>query len=232
MLRTWQEALETYCYPVDLTRYEKAKHFPCFFKKNITGDGRTTVAFEDYFRKLAPTKIEVWYEVLFWKLYSRKGSWGKVTQVVEHTRNNLASSMDLWKAVQEFIRKPGKSGLQKLREPLGFKYGMAVPLTFVAFADPHSYPMIDRKVARWVNENLQKHSAGLNTKLTRFKSADWKNTYYIHDSDFDAYLNWVAWCREVAPILSNASPYQWRARDVEMAVWVAYDKKLNLSVLP
>jgi len=231
--RTWLDALKQYCYPAELSKYEGAAAFPDFFKKRISGNRQTTVEFEDYFREKAPKTIELWYEVAFWKLYSQP-AWRsrKVSSIVDYTSTQAVTAAPLWEATQQFIRTPSKIGLSYLRGLLGFKYGMAVPLTFAAFADPQSYPMVDRRVADWINANLEKHNAGRNNKLTKFRSREWKKANFIADSDFGAYMGWVSWCRETASILSKMTDTCWRARDVEMAIFTAYRNGRSLSVLP
>jgi hypothetical protein len=67
---TWTTALDNYSYPVDLGRYKEASRYPRHFKRNIRGDRDSTIAFEDYFRQHASESIEVYFEVVFWKLYS------------------------------------------------------------------------------------------------------------------------------------------------------------------
>jgi len=230
---TWQEALNAYNYLADLSEYQKRSEFPGFFGKQIPGSRKSTIEFEDYFRGLAPKTIEVWYEVAFWKLYSQP-AWRSrtVSSIVDHTSTQAVTAAQLWEATQQFMRTPSKDGFTDLRRLLGFKYGMAVPLTFVAFAGPHSYPMIDRRVADWVNANLEKHNAGRNNKLTKFKSREWKKANFIADTDFGSYMNWVSWCRETASILSQMTDTRWRARDIEMAIFTAYRNRLTLSLLP
>ena len=230
---TWQEALNAYKYRADLSEYQKRSEFPGFFGKRIPGCRKSTIEFEDYFRGLAPKTIQVWYEVAFWKLYSQP-PWRsrKVSSIVDYTSTQAVTAAQLWEATQQFIRTPSKIGLTYLRGLLGFKYGMAVPLTFVAFADPQSYPMVDRRVADWVNANLEKHNAGRNNKLTKFRSREWKKANFIPDSDFGAYMDWVSWCREIASMLSGLTNTCWRARDVEMAIFTAYRPVPSLSVLP
>ena len=54
----------------------------------------------------------------------------------------------------------------------------------------------------------------------------------LQDDDFPNYLNWVNWCQEVAQVLTELTSKQWRARDVEMAVFTAQRNGMTLNVLP
>jgi len=230
---TWVNALKQYCYPVKLSTYEKAADFPRFFKKIIRGDRQSTIEFEDYFRAQAPNIIEVWYEVVFWKLFSQKGARHRTTnRVVDCIQHHHMTAGKLWEVTRDFIKSSDISNFRKLRSLLGLTYGLAVPLTLVAFADPKQYPMVDKKVALWVKKNGEEHSTLRANKLLDFKSYDTEGATYFRDTDFDAYLKWACWCREVATVLSTTTEVAWRARDVEMAVFTAYDKGLSLSVLP
>ena len=232
MPQTWRTARDAYKYTVDLRKYERASDFPHFFERDICGNRGSTIEFEDYFRAQAPTTIEVWYEVAFWKLYRRGRE--TVTRMVKHTRDCKVSAQSLWEATQEFIQSPDICKLRKMKGLLGLTYDrIAVPLTFVAFAVPKQYPMVDTRVAKWVNESGQLHSASRENELKEFESLR-KGKTTLTESDFESYLKWVFWCREVATVLSASLGDKWRARDVEMAVYTANDpkKKLSLSVLP
>ncbi len=233
MPKTWLTALGAYCYPVQLSMFGKAAGFPNFFVRNITGDRTTTMQFEDYFRAGAPKAIEVWYEVVFWKLFSQnRVREGTTNRVVCFVQQNAINPGKLWSALQGFVNTPTILNFQTLRSLLGQSYGLAVPLTFAAFACPLQYPMLDKKVAPWVNQNGLAHSAKRNNRLVDFKSYVTKGATYFRDTDFPAYLKWVWWCREVATVLSGTTEFEWRARDVEMAVFTAYERKLRLNVLP
>lgn len=84
---------------------------------------------------------------------------------------------------------------------------------------------------KWVNANLTEHNETCENKLTRFKM----NSTTLRDNDFPNYLNWINWCREMAHKLSRVIKEEWRARDVEMAVFTAQrnkQKKMRLNPLP
>jgi hypothetical protein len=87
--------------------------------------------------------------------------------------------------------------------------------------------MMDMKAADWITANYVGHSRDRAAALTPFKA----NYTSLRDNDFDNYLNWVHWCRETAEILTSRTNLQWRARDVEMAVFAAARQDLALNPL-
>jgi len=75
--------------------------------------------------------------------------------------------------------------------------------------------MIDNVVAKWVNQNHEKHSENTTNKLTPFH----RSYTSLRDNDFQNFLNWKDWCNEVARYLSEKTETLWRPRDVEMAAF-------------
>ena len=88
--------------------------------------------------------------------------------------------------------------------------------------------MIDNQVADWVNSNASIHNVNRKNKLSLFK----KRYTSLRDDDFPNYLNWVAWCQEIAQVLTKLTKEKWRPRDVEMAAFTAQRSGLTLNVLP
>ncbi|CAB1065513.1 hypothetical protein D1BOALGB6SA_10310 [Olavius sp. associated proteobacterium Delta 1] len=229
MPRTWTEALEAYSYPADLQTYKNKQHYPGFFNLDIAGDRATTIEFENHYREKAPTNIGSYLEVVYWKLYSQPHRRNKLTDsVAAHFQDQQLSAEQLWKSITDFIHSPTIPHLRKIRLQLGFKTNvLAVPLTLVALANPETIPMIDNQVAKWVNKNLKGHNVKKKNKLIPFSL---KYTS-LRTNDFEAYLAWINWCREIAEILGRHTGFDWRARDVEMAVFTAQRNGLNLNPL-
>jgi hypothetical protein len=141
------------------------------------------------------------------------------------------NSESLYNAINRFTNTPDIQNLKRIRSLLGLKTPvLAVSLTFPAFFSPETYPMIDRNVARWVNSNLDEHNRNRQNRLSPFVSEQHGRTS-LQDVDFSNYMNWVFWCRETAKILTDRTKVKWRARDVEMAVFTAERKKLQINVL-
>lgn len=137
---------------------------------------------------------------------------------------------ELCDAIKVFIINPSKLKLQKLRCLLGIKTNvLAIPLTFVAFFNPEKYPMVDKNITEWVNQNFASHNKNRQAQLTPFVSLEQFTS--LRDVDFQSYLNWVRWCNETAQILTNGTDIKWRARDVEMAVFTAERNDMELNIL-
>ena len=230
MPETWTRAVNAYNYPVTLSDYGRASEFPNHFMRTMAGDRASTIEFENYFRANYGGSVEPYLEVVFWKLYSQANRCQKGTdRVVDHVLQTGVTAPDLRTAIDSFIGKPTEPNLSMLRALLGIKSQvLAVVLTFPAFVDPVGYPMIDRQTARWITANLSIHNRNRRNLLTPFRFRYTSLRY----NDFPNYLNWVRWCREVADVLTDSTDMEWRARDIDMAVFTAARERLPLNVLP
>ena len=84
--------------------------------------------------------------------------------------------------------------------------------------------MVDARIARYVaSEGKLIGFRGLNDvekTLQRYREKASPGVLTLYDWAFVEM--WVEWCREKARELSRAGEFQWRARDVEMAVFRAW----------
>jgi hypothetical protein len=227
---SWINALNAYSYPVNLGCYERANEFPNFFDRTIPGDRDSTIEFEKYYQKTAPYNIQAFFEVIFWKLYSQENRRQVgAGRIIDFIQKNRITPKQLWDAIQQFVESKNTRNLKNIRDLLGISTDvLAIPLTLPSLASPKTIPMIDRQVAKWVNRNVAIHNINRKNQLTPFKM----NYTSLRQNDFSNYLNWVAWCQEVARVLSELTKRDWRARDVEMAVFTAQRNGLALNVLP
>jgi hypothetical protein len=230
MPNSWIQALNTYSYPVNLCHYEKANKFPRFFNRTIVGDRNSTMDFEKQYQMKAPNNTASFFEVVFWKLYSQQNiRQGHTNRIVDFVQKNRIMPDKLWDVIQRFVASQSITNLERIRQLLGIKTNvLAVPLTLPALACPERIPMIDRQVAKWVNQNAINHNINRDCQLTPFKM----NYTSLMQNDFSNYLNWVSWCQEVADVLSELTIMEWRPRDVEMAVFTAQRNGIILNVLP
>ncbi len=230
-MRSWVVALNNYSYPVNLRCYEHADRFPDYFNRDIIGDRNSTTDFENYFREKAQQTIEVYFEVIFWKLYSQANIRQKrTTEMISNILGRATRPSELYNSIRAFAINPNRSNLQNVRLLLSIGTNvLAVPLTFVAFLNPEKYPMVDNVVARWVNANYAEHNRNRQIGLTPFTSTGRYTS--LRDIDFPNYLNWAGWCNEIARILTDRTGISWRPRDVEMAVFTAERDSLELNVL-
>jgi len=223
------KALKSYFYPVRLHDYERSDLFPNHFNNEIAGDRISTIGFENRFRENAQESVEVYLEVVFWKLYSQKRiRQGGTSRIVDYVLGNSIEPKRLYKAIRRFVEVPQKQNLQNIRDSLGIRTNvLAIALTFPAFLAPEKYPMVDNNVARWVNAHHAEHNRHRQARLTPF----YLGYTSLRDNDFSNYIDWVHWCNEMAQILSERTGVIWRPRDVEMAVFTAERKNLELNIL-
>jgi len=230
MPNSWTRALGAYSYPVNLRDYERAQEFHGFFDMMIVGDRDSTIAFENHYQETAPYNIAPFFEIVYWKLYSQGGRCQRGTnRIVDSVQKRGITPEQLWDATQRFTESQNINDLKRIRLLLGIKTDvLAVASTLPALVSPKTIPMIDNQVAKWVNRNALSHNVARKNKLSPFRM----NYTSLRDNDFPNYLNWIAWCREVAQVLSKLTKEEWRARDAEMAVFTAQRNGMVLSVLP
>jgi hypothetical protein len=226
MPQSWIHALNAYRYPVKLSDFSNAGNYPGWFENETgSGDRDATEAFEDRFRKLAPQSIEAWIEVVFWKLHSmplvRNGT---TRQVAEHFVALGITADRVYTACLAYTERPDRPHFDTFRQLFGFRTeSIAVVATFPAFLRPKDYPMADRRTAKWVQVELNAHNA-MDVAGPHLITPPFLNRHgtVLTMADFEYMQSWVAWCRRMARRLSEQTNRQWRARDVEMAVFYAW----------
>jgi hypothetical protein len=226
----WDDALESYQYGFDLTEFPRKKEFGTdFFKIGFKESyRRETMFFEKHFQENAQKHIEVYIEVLFWKLYSlrercndkREFDLNSIDPRIYGIKNSSPSAF--WDEIKNFKNNFNngsynecKENCRQIAKIMNIKKGMIIPLTFIAFANPDLFPMIDSHVISWINKNLLEQNKNRKNKLEHF------NDSLTVETDFNAYIQWVKWSQDSAMILNNnISKYtNWRPRDVEMAIF-------------
>lgn len=224
----WQDELCAYRYPVDLSEanlrdFERIKEAGSWFAQSLEcGDRKETMAFEDRFRENAQKgNLEAWYEVVFWKTLSDKST-ADVIKMLKGTDGG-----ELLEPCKAFIQNRERGQFMSFSDKLhknGFSGAMIVPATFLAFLCPKRFPMVDRHIVQWARVNHEEHDYSccepegpalvveprLNTGLDYWKRADWQ-----------FYVSWIEWCQFAASRLTELRGWEWRARDVEMAVFTA-----------
>ncbi len=219
MPQTWQDVFNAYRYPVRLGDFKDAQRYCGWFKYD-TGDGDRdrTIEFERRFRELAPHHLEVWYEVVFWKMYSQRGTASHRSQtVIENIKTSGVSAGELWDLCYNYVQGPCLRTFRPFRAKFAKTTALATAATFPAFISPDLFPMVDNQVAKWVQVNGTRHGIFPPPKL--------KGTV-LHENDWDFVEAWIDWCRYAAGILNQRTEQDWRARDVEMAVFAAQPSDL------
>jgi hypothetical protein len=227
--KRWQRALNGYSYQVDLTQFADKDQFSGWFNCILgTGNRDETIGFEDRFRGDAERHIEVWYEVVFWKLYGTKVWRDRHTcKLISDLGDRGTTAADLWRAGSNFIQCPSKKSFRSFQRLLWPQSQViAIAATFPAFLAPDRFPMVDTRVAKWVAANMdQPNSANAGeSQLERPVFPNNKATVLTF-SDWPFVESWIRWCRMMATKLGEATGVAWRARDVEMAVFHAWGGK-------
>ncbi len=223
---TWTTALNEYSYPVDFTNFMVVSGCELSFPHVTIATRDETIAFEDHFRQHAQSSIEVWLEVVYWKMYSQgRGTWRakkRIQRAANFFRANGITSQTLWQACNAYVKNPTQQTLAEFQKLFGFSSkSIAITCTFPAFVDPNLFPMVDRLIADWVRGNHQMYGP----ELIPPKPG------HLELRHFSFVQSWTNWCRCMATKLSSLTHTHWRARDVEMAVFRATGP-VNLPPLP
>jgi len=100
---------------------------------------------------------------------------------------------------------------------------VAVACVFPAFIDPDRFPMVDTRVARWANAFLVADNPSVSEGPRLVAPAYPANGATVLTlSDWPYIESWIHWCRQAAISLSSVTDFNWRARDVEMAIFRAW----------
>lgn len=236
MPQTWMQALSTYSYPVSLDKYHNAAKFPQYFLQTINGDRSSTIQFENYFRGNCSC-LEPWFEVVFWKMFSQARVADDQTDriISQLTRPIMTNTAVLLDYADRFLRSESMIDFDRFRKQ--FKYSttsIATVATFPAFLYPDNFPMVDTRVAKWVNSQYTIHNAHdrVGPQLVPSAFDNGSTSTVLTMEDFDFYLHWIRWTRYMAKKLTVCTGFAWRARDVEMAVFTAWgDRGRNHPVM-
>lgn len=224
--KAWLEALNGYDYEADLSLFAAGNRYPKWFVDRVEGTRDATKRFEDRFRSLCDRHLEVWYEVVFWKMFSQKGRRNQKTlEVIKNIEGAGFSARDLSSQCNAYIQDSTKTSLQSLVE-LFWRKGhraVAVACVFPAFIDPDRFPMVDTRVARWANACLVAHnpSVGKGPRLVA-PAYPTNGATVLTLTDWPFIESWIHWCRYAARSLKSCTDFNWRARDIEMAIFRAW----------
>lgn len=228
MCNSWTTAHSKYDWTVDLTRFLWAKHYPGYFNRIITPANTTT--FEDRFRHAIDGSLsfEIAGEVCFWKNYGNPQTRDKLTlRLLMHIQ--VSDNWDnLVQAIKDLFNDPSYNNFIALQKACDQASGFATPLTFLAFYRPTEYPMVDKHIAFWWKSNRARYGYG-NSPIFSQRHDGWIQPV---PKSWKAYISWAKFCREYARLVMINCALNWRARDIEMAVWEAQKRSLSLDVLP
>jgi len=244
----WRSALNAYHYEVDFSGFAHIAGCKGPPKPKFSGP-TDTIEFEAYFRERGQDGLCPWLEVIYWKMFSQPE--GRPMRQVRRAKAYWSSRNitpgALWSTCNAYEAQATRQAFQKFLDLFGYSSKpspIAIAATFPAFVNPDRFPMVDRRVAKWVIEFAGNHNgadpAGPHLRQPEaFARANKSGRAAVLTmSDFDFMGHWAAWCRYTAAKLTRLSqPSTWRARDVEMAVFRAWGSRhpfdsIRLEPLP
>jgi hypothetical protein len=226
MSKGWNKALEKYNWTVDLRCFSGAANYPGYFNRVIRP--ADVVAFENAFRIAVNEagSFEIAGEVCFWKNYGAFRN--KVTQRLLTYLAERANWDRFVRAVKQVSANPSYDNLVALQSACSQPSGFATPITFLAFYKPTEYPMVDKHIANWWSVHKAGYGFGDSPKFSQ-RNDDWIRS---SEQSWNAYIAWRRFCCYYAVRMAKNWGLNWRARDVEMAVWEAQKSGVSLSALP
>ena len=231
MCTSWKDAYQTYDWTVDLSEFSNAANYAGYFDR-IIGPG-DTIEFESAFRTAVnedekSTSFAVAGEVCFWKNYGSHKSRNRRTQALLDHLEPEGNWRKFAESIRAMANNPSHVAFHTLSNACGQPYGFATPLTFLAFYDPAKYPMVDQYVGDWWKAHKAEFGFGDSEDFSQ------RNDGVIQSNiqSLEAYFAWTRFCRDYAVRVARNCKMNWRARDVEIAVWQAQRKGLVLHKLP
>ena len=163
-------------------------------------------------------------------MYSQGGRRNQLTKnVLNHIKKNNYQSKNIFQHSEQFLQDQTVDNFHKVKEYFGFTSdAIATVATIFAFLKPELFPMIDTRVAKWVicqSKSINKNRPNEIVELCVPSNYGRTKATVLTTKDWDFYLNWIEWTRDVAKFLSSndkESKINWRPRDVEMAVFYAW----------
>lgn len=223
----WARAREHYAWDVDLRHFKHRRRHPGHFNRVI--GPKDVTDFEDTFRRALHDggPYEVAGEVCFWKNYGSYQSRDRTTQRLLGCLSQGDNWAEFVTAVKQLCSNPTYLRFKRLQEACGQPRGFATPITFLAFYDPASYPMIDKHIGDWWGRYRRDFGCGRYSEFSQRKDG-WIETTSDPKTmrNWRAYLAWARFCRDYAQRIGES-----RARDVEMSVWTAQKHGLPLHPL-
>jgi hypothetical protein len=227
MVNNWIKAYKSYNWTVDLSKFQDAKKYQKAFNSVITP--QKLIEFETSFRMQINSPDNFSFvragEVCFWKNYgafqTRNTITGKLLNYLSIRRQWDQFSL----AIQSLSKDPKYEKFLELATACNQPYGFATPITFLAFYQPTDFPMVDRHIADWWNNNSD--TFGYKKQLKFNYPA---GTITKSENNWYAYIYWTIFCNDIAKIMSTKYQILWRPRDVEMAVWQAQKNKIALDI--
>jgi hypothetical protein len=165
--------------------------------------------------------------VCFWKNYGVFQARNKVTQKLLTYLAERANWGRFVRAVKQVSNNPSYDNFVTLQDAGNQRYGFATPITFLAFYQPTEYPMADRRIANWWSAHKADYGFGDSPDFSQYNGV-----IQPCKISWNAYIAWTRFCCDYAARMARKCGLNWRARDVEMAVWEAQKSRVSLNTLP
>lgn len=231
MVESWIKALKNYSYSVNLAEFNKKEQNPGFFNRQITP--LNLKQFENDFSDVIKNKLFEKYaiigEVMFWKLDSYKEDRHVKSKTILDLVKDQNNFENFCITLRNLADNPSKDNFIQFRQSCGQKIGFAVPVTFLSFFRSSQYPMVDLYVSKWWNPKKLDFGYGESPKF--IPDGPIKGDELHLDNNWTAYLHWTNFCLKYADILSRKTKNEWRARDVEMAIFSVQQSQNNRCTL-
>jgi hypothetical protein len=232
MCEDWIKARDHYCWEVNLARFQGARNYPGYFNRVVASTD--VQAFEDDLRAAIDRtgSFQVVGEVCFWKNYGAYQARNRTTQeLLTHLENPIHWGQ-FTQAVKQVAANPSFDNFARLREACRQPRGFAVPITFLAFYEPCRYPMVDKHIAQWWTQNKEQYGYEAYPEFSQ-RQDGWIRADFTAQSkhNWKSYIAWVEFCREYASKLAEFCRLNWRARDIEIAIWEAQKSGMPLVAM-
>lgn len=221
----WMASWGAYKWTVNLSKYAAA--YSGYFVDTISA--KNVTCFESRFREAVDSRgpYQIAGEVCYWKNAGNHLSRDRITSALLDHLSDKPKWNAFCVAVRQVCASPSLDAFRRVQEVTGQSDGFATPLTFVSFYNPASFPMVDKHIACWWAANRDRFGLAEKPAFVQRKDGWIDVTSQAKaEQNWNAYMAWTGFCRDYAHRLGD-----WRARDVEMAVWMAQKDGTNLPVL-
>ena len=220
----WIAIHNKYNWTVDLSDFRWSRNYPGYFDRII----KNPLELEDKLREAvnSSSSLATIGEVCFWKNYGNSQSRDTLTlRLLEHLQR-CDNGNTFTRAVKELSYTPSWSKFIALQRACNQLSGFATPLTFLSFYNPLKFPMVDKHIAYWWAANKSVHGYDDAPVFSQIYDG-WIQPI---PQSWEAYDCWTDFCCYYAKSMKSCG-VDWRARDIEMAVWEAQKRRISLQRL-
>ncbi|MGA2918681.1 hypothetical protein [Methanoregula sp.] len=231
MVLSWSTALANYDYYADLAKFRDRDEYACGFTTpsfQAQVNGSNTRIFEDSFRTVIEEqnfpKYSIIGEVCFWKIFTKKDP-HSLTKLMLNRFKSSKNFNNFCISLHNLSESPTLENFKDFRKICGQPHGFAVPITFLSFFTPDKYPMADSVIARWWCNNKERFGLRSSHEFWPYGMISGQDEDI--ENNWTVFNQWTNFCQKYASILTSKTQINWRARDVEMAVFHNCQKGLT-----